>query len=80
VDLKGAGRWGIAAAIGAVGAASAILLNPRTGPVSRDKVRQAGAVVRRERAHILALAGVGRSKAETSAGSTPEDAEDLTRE
>jgi len=66
VDLKGAGRWGIAAAVGVVGAASAILLNPRTGPKSRDKVRQAGAVVRRERAHILALAGVAKDKAENS--------------
>jgi gas vesicle protein len=75
VDLKGAGRWGIAAAIGAVGAASAILLNPRTGPKSRDKVRQAGAVVRRERAHILALAGVAKGKSDTSAGSTSEEAE-----
>jgi gas vesicle protein len=73
VDLKGAGRWGIAAAIGAVGAASAILLNPRTGPKSRDKVRQAGAVVRRERAHIMALAGVAKGKAESSGTVSDED-------
>ena len=72
MDLKGAGRWGIAAAVGVVGAASAVLLNPRTGPKSRDKVRQAGAVVRRERAHILALAGAGKGKGKTSGSHSPD--------
>jgi gas vesicle protein len=74
VDIKGAGRWGIAAAVGVVGAASAILLNPRTGSKSRGKVRQAGAAVRRERAHILALAGVAKGKAKASEPPTKEEA------
>jgi gas vesicle protein len=75
MDLKGAGRWGVAAAIGVVGAASAILLNPRTGPKSRSKVREAGAAVRRERAHILAMAGVAKSTAKGSKNRAAEDQE-----
>jgi gas vesicle protein len=63
MNLKNAGRWGLAAALGVAGAASAVLLNPRTGPKSRSKVREAGsAVVRRERAHIAALGGVAHKR------------------
>jgi gas vesicle protein len=63
MNLKSAGRWGLAAALGVVGTASAILLNPRTGPKSRRQVRKASsAVVRRERAHIAALAGAAHKR------------------
>ena len=66
MNLKRAGRWGIAGVLGVAGTAgalAALFLNPKTGERNRKAVgAQTKAVARRERAHIAAMAGAAKSR------------------
>ena len=59
MDLKGAGKWGIAGVVGLAGTAGALgafFFNSKSGEKHRRAVtKQTKAVAQRERAHIMAI-------------------------
>ncbi len=63
--------WGGATVIGAVGAATAILLSPRSKKKGRAAVAKGKTMVRRERAHVRAMVGGGREAKPASRKASP---------